>query len=126
MATAFPRTRRIGVFVYPDFEPIDVWGFVEAFTISRFLGTVYTSPPPYPFETVLISRDGNKVKSINGPSVAPDWDFGRAQQEPLDLLMIPGGGGTFPLLDEAHHPSEVKALVDWARAMAGKVQIMAS
>jgi len=125
-ASAFPHTQRIGIFVYDNFEPIDVWGFLEAFSIARFLGTGYASPPPYPFEIVLISRDGHNVKSINGPSVAPDWDFARARQEPLDLLMIPGGGGTWPLLDEKTFPKQVAALLDWVRAMDGKVAIMAS
>lgn len=123
---AFPRTLRIGIFVYPDFEPIDVWGFIEAFSIARFLGTFYSSPPPFPFEIVLISRDGGNVKSINGPSVAPTWDFARALNEPLDLLMIPGGGGTWPLLDEVHHAAEVAALLEWVHAMDRKVTIMAS
>ena len=66
-----------------------MFGFVEAFSIARFLGTGYSSPPPYPFEIVLIGRTMANVKSINGPSVAPDWDFDRARQEPLDLLMVP-------------------------------------
>jgi putative intracellular protease/amidase len=123
---AFPRTQRIGIFVFDGFEPIDVWGFVEAFSISRFLGTGYVKPPAYPFEIVLISKDGNKVKSSNGPFAAADWDFERARREPLDLLMIPGGEGTRPLLDEKNHPKEVAALLDWVRAMDGKVRIMAS
>src|SRR3979411_2301359 len=95
MATipTFPRTQRIGIFVYPDFEPIDVWGFLEAFSISRFLGTDYSDPPPYPFEIFLISRAGGNHKTTTGPSVAPDGVLGGARREPLDLLMIPGGGG---------------------------------
>jgi hypothetical protein len=35
----FPRTLRVGILVFDGFEPIDVWGFVEAFSISRFIGT---------------------------------------------------------------------------------------
>jgi hypothetical protein len=42
----FPPTIRIGILVYDGFEPIDVWGFTEAFAISRFIGTDYQSPPP--------------------------------------------------------------------------------
>jgi transcriptional regulator GlxA family with amidase domain len=122
----FPRTRQIGIFVFDGFEPIDVWGFAEAFAIARFLGTPYAEPPAYPFEVILISRDGGKVKSINGPSVAPDWDFERARREPPDLLMIPGGGGTWPLLDENKHPNEVEALLKWIHAMDERVKIMAS
>jgi putative intracellular protease/amidase len=128
MATsgAFPRTQRIGIFVYDQFEPIDVFGFVEAFSIARFLGTYYASPPPYPFEIKLIGRTKANVKSINGPFVAPDWDFAQALQEPLDMLMVPGGGGTWPLLDETKDPNAVAALFEWMRAMNGRVSIMAS
>jgi len=46
----FSATIRIGILVYEGFEPIDVWGFTKAFAISRFIGTDYQSPPPYPFE----------------------------------------------------------------------------
>ena len=38
-SAAFPRTQRIGIFVFDGFEPIDVFGFVEPFAIARFLGT---------------------------------------------------------------------------------------
>ena len=122
---AFPRTLRIGIFVYEGFEPIDVWGFSEAFAISRFLGRGYLSPPPHPFEVVLISKDGNKVKSMNVPSVAPDLDFAgaRAPAETIDLLMIPGGN-TGPLVDVGD--AEFAPLKEWVKAMSDKVQIMAS
>jgi transcriptional regulator GlxA family with amidase domain len=80
-------------------------------------------PPAYPFEIILISQDGNKVKGINGLT---DWDFEQARRERLDLLMIPGGGGTWPLLDEDNHPKKVEALLEWVHAMDGRVKIMAS
>jgi len=122
----FPPTQRIGILVFNGFEPIDVFGFVEAFAIARFLGTDYASPPPYLFETVLIASKIAKVKSANGPSVAPDWDFAQALQQSLDLLMVPGGGGIWPLLDETSDPKSVAMLLDWMRAMDKKVRIMAS
>ena len=45
---AFPKTQRIGIFVFDKFEPIDVFGFVQAFSIARFLGTGYFSRPALP------------------------------------------------------------------------------
>jgi putative intracellular protease/amidase len=132
----FPRTLRIGILVFDGFEPLDVWGFVEAFSISRFIGTNYASPPPYPFELVLISNQcrpdgaGKKaaplpVKSANGPRVAPDYFRDEALDEKIDVLMIPGGIGTRVLLSDKH-PKERKALVDWVRAMDKKVELMTS
>jgi transcriptional regulator GlxA family with amidase domain len=122
----FAPTQRIGILVFDGFEPIDVFGFVEAFAIARFLGTTYASPPPFPFEIVLIASAIAKVKSMNGPSVMPDWDFAQALQQPLDLLMVPGGAGTWPLLDETSDPKAVARLIDWMRAMDKRVRIMAS
>src|SRR6202051_2018470 len=119
-----PPTQRIGIFIFDDFEPIDVFGFVEAFSIARFLGTGYGSKPPYPFEIVLIGEKIAPVKSINGPSVMPDWDVAQALREPLDLLVVPGGGGTGPRVDA--NPAALAKLAEWMRAMDKKVRIMAS
>jgi putative intracellular protease/amidase len=121
-----PATQRIGILVFDGFEPIDVFGFAEAFAIARFLGQRYEADPPYPFETKLIAKQVEKVKSINGPSVMPDWDFAQALKEPLDVLMVPGGGGTRRLLDEKADRDGVEALLDWMRVMDKKVRIMAS
>src|SRR5512132_723281 len=131
----FPRTIRVGILVFAGFEPLDVWGFAEAFTISRFIGTDYFSPPPYPFEVVLISNEVKPpghaaaapapIKSVNGPRVAPDLFRDEALGQRFDLLMIPGGGGVNQLLDESR-PDEVAALVDWVKAMDGRVQLMTS
>jgi putative intracellular protease/amidase len=129
----FPRTLRIGILVFDGFEPIDVWGFTEAFTISRFIGTNYSSPPPYPFEVVFISNqckpDGEgtpaPVKSSNGPRVAPDYFRDEALEQGIDLLMIPGGSGTRVLLSD-EHPEDRRALLHWVRSMDERVAIMSS
>lgn len=121
-----PATQRIGILVFDGFEPLDVFGFAEAFSIARFLGQGYAADPPYPFETVLIAKQVAKVKSINGPSVMPDWDFAQALKEPLDALMVPGGRGVWPLLDAEADFDGVAALLDWMRGMDNKVRIMAS
>lgn len=133
-ATRFPRTQRIGILVFDNFEPLDVWGFVEAFSISRFIGTSYAGPPPYPFEIVLISNASRgtatgaqpaPVKSYNGPKVAPDLFRDDALAQPLDLLMIPGGQGVGELLLSGDAPA-VQGLLDWVRAMDQRVALMTS
>jgi transcriptional regulator GlxA family with amidase domain len=40
--------------------------------------------------------------------------------------MIPGGGGTWPLLDEKADPEGVAALLDWVRRMDERVKLMTS
>jgi putative intracellular protease/amidase len=132
--TGFPRTLRIGILVFDGFEPIDVWGFTEAFSISRFIDTSYSSPPPYPFEVLLISNQRKPhgaeatpapVKSANGPRVAPDYFRDQALEQKFDVLMIPGGIGTRTLVSD-QHPEERQALIDWVRAMDSRVELMTS
>ena len=129
----FPKTIRIGILVYDGFEPIDVWGFTEAFAISRFIGTDYLEPPAYPFEILFISNEvrpaGKKqatpapVKSQNGPRVAPDMFRDEALDEHFDLLMIPGGL-TGPLVEP--DSQAVQDLLEWVRTMDGRVTLMTS
>jgi putative intracellular protease/amidase len=128
----FPLTIRIGILVYQGFEPIDVWGFTEAFAISRFLGTDYQSPPPYPFEILLISSEVKPsgksttpapIKSANGPRVAPDMFRDQALSGPFDLVMIPGGA-TAPLVEG--NPKAVESLLEWVKAMDKRVKLMTS
>lgn len=133
-APSLPRTQRIGILVFNGFEPLDVWGFIEAFSIARFIGTGYGSPPPYPFEVVLISIEVKgpesgaqpaPVKSMNGPRVAPDLFRNEALDHPIDLLMVPGGQGVGDLLLRSDAAS-VEALMAWVRAMDKHAGLMTS
>jgi putative intracellular protease/amidase len=114
-----PDTKRVGIFVFDGFEPIDVWGFAEAFTISRFLGRGYASDPPYPFEVVLIAKELTKIKSVNGPHVMPDYTCAQALKEQFEVLMVPGGRGTWPLVDDP-------VVLDWLCDMDARVGLMTS
>jgi len=136
-ATDFPPTIRVGILVYEGFEPIDVWGFTEAFAISRFIGTPYQGPkpppPPYPFEVLFISNEVKPsskdekspapVKSSNGPRVAPDMFRDEALKYPFDVVMIPGGQ-TGPLVEGKDE--DVKALMTWVKKMDKRVKLMTS
>lgn len=129
---AYPRTLRIGILVFPCFEPLDVWGFTEAFSIARFIGTSYASAPAYPFEVVLVSNETRTgasaqpapVRSMNGPRVAPDLFLDDALKQPLDVLMIPGGQGVAELM--YGDAAQLENLLAWIRAMDGRVPLMTS
>jgi len=69
-------------------------------------------------------RDG--VESANGPVVLPDLDMDQAADDPPEVLMIPGGGGTWPLLEAQAEPQRVAALLDLVQRMDGKVNLMTS
>ena len=116
-ADTLPAQQRVGILVFDGFEPIDVFGFAEAFSIARYLGQDYAAPGPYPFCITLIARSIASVRSINGPAVLPDVDMQQALADPPDVLMIPGGGGIWPLLDDKTDPAGVAALKEWVVAM---------
>jgi transcriptional regulator GlxA family with amidase domain len=132
----YPPTLRIAILVFPDFEPLDVWGFCEAFSIARFLGTSYGDPPPYPFEIVLVSTETRPlnaptavpqpVRSYNGPRVAPDMFRDDALAGNFDVLMIPGGQGVAALLSRNAHPHSVAALIQWVQQMDARVPLLTS
>lgn len=130
--SSFPRTLRIGILVFDNFEPLDVWGFVQAFSIARFIGTSYENPPPYPFEVVFISSETSRagaapkpVKSYNGPRVVPDLFRDDALGAGIDVLMLPGGFGTGDLL-MGPTPKAVEELLTWVRTMDERVTLMTS
>ncbi len=134
MSTHFPATKKIGILVFNNFEPLDVWGFIEAFAIARFIGTGYADAAPYPFEIALISNEvktfsfGEKpkpVRSYNGAAVAPDYFRDQALEQKFDLLMIPGGIGVGDLL-ECKDPAALTALLDWVHAMDKQVPLITS
>jgi len=112
------RTQRIAILIFDDYEPLDVWGFAEAFTISRFLGQAFANPP-FPFEVVLVAKEKRAIKSSNGPWAMPDYDLAEATSQSFDVLMVPGGLGTRKLVDD-------KSLLEWIVAMNERVAIMAS
>ena len=113
-----PPTKEIGIFVYESFEPIDVWGYVQAFAIARYLGQGYADKSPYPFHISLIAKTMDPVSSYNGPRVVPDMTREAAADTHFDVLMIPGGFGTRFVLDDV--------TLDWVRTMAKKVKLMTS
>ena len=128
-----PTTIKIGILVFNNFEPLDVWGFIQAFSIARFLGTDYSSASPTPFAIELISNDseasspGGKpqpIKSYNGPYVVPDVFRAEALARNYDVLMIPGGFGVRELLDP--NDAHTAALLNWVRHMDKQIPIMSS
>jgi transcriptional regulator GlxA family with amidase domain len=128
-----PAKKRIGILVFDDFEPLDVWGFIEPFSIARRWGGLYTDLDATLFETVLISNaEGRRsaagggprpVASFNGPRVAPDFFRNEVLDQQFDVLMVPGGMGVRPIL---HSSERLESVCAWLLAMQPRVGIMAS
>jgi len=77
---------RLGAVLYDDFELLDVYGPLEMF------GCLAED-----IETVVIAEKKGPVKSTGGPKTLAEYDFTDAPA--LDLLLLPGGIGTVPALE---------------------------
>jgi transcriptional regulator GlxA family with amidase domain len=107
----------VGILIFDGVEVLDFAGPYEVFSRTR------TTPGPEarrsdesaPFRVFTVARTRDTVRATGGLGVVPDHDFAGAPS--LDLLVVPGGFGTRPLLED-------RETLDWIRrraAAAGQV-----
>jgi transcriptional regulator GlxA family with amidase domain len=82
-------TRTVGVLLFPEFEPLDAFGPVEAFVIAEWPGS--RPEDARPFRVVTVAEALAPVAMRGGVRVAPDHDL--ASCPALDVLLVPGGPG---------------------------------
>jgi len=100
------QLRTLGIVLYPRFELLDVYGPAEIF--GNLPGKV---------KVIMVAAKAGPVVSVQGPQVVADYGF--EDCPPLDLVLVPGGFGTF---------NEVRnsATLDWLRARAEKAELVMS
>ncbi len=89
-AVETPKQLTLGVILYPTFEPLDVFGPVEMFMSvpGNLLKVVFIAEKAGPVEAGTQSQKGPKVYA----------DFGYDDAPKLDIILVPGGFGTIPQL----------------------------
>ena len=99
--------KNVGILIFPDVEELDFVGPWEVFqmvnTLARRRGEEER------LDCFLLSPDGEDVRCVKGLRVGVDR--AASDVDTLDVLLIPGGFGTRPLLEDA-------ALIDWVRRIA--------
>jgi len=96
----------LGVLLYPNFELLDVFGPVEMFgNVGKEL------------KIVMVAEEAGEVKSYQGPKAVADVGFDDCPH--LDILLVPGGFGTLPLLNN-------KKTLDWIKDRSAKADITTS
>ena len=83
--------RTVGILVFPDVEVLDFCGPFEVFSVAG------PGMEPRPFTVRLIATEPGPIRAVNGLSVNPDYTMDTAPQP--EILLVPGGIGTRPLLD---------------------------
>jgi len=108
-----------GIFIFDGVEVLDFAGPFEVFSRTRLRpGTESRrSEDSAPFEVFTIAATREPVRATGGLRVVPHHDFASAPR--VDLLVIPGGFGTRPLLED-------KATLDWIRRAAASARTVTS
>jgi transcriptional regulator GlxA family with amidase domain len=101
-----PKTRTLGAILYPQFELLDLYGPLEMFGC---LGDA--------LRIVTVAEQAGPVRSFPGPYTVAEFAFANAPQ--LDLILVPGGVGTFPQLENP-------AILDFLRARTPRAELAMS
>ncbi len=99
--------KRVGLFLFPDVEELDFVGPWEVFQMVNEVAGYKGDPTP--LNNQLISKDGGDVMCRKAMRVGAHAAMGDVTE--LDVLLVPGGNGTRPLLEDA-------AVIDWIKAVA--------
>lgn len=107
------QTLTVGAIVYPGFEMLDLFGPLEMYSMlgSERVNIVTVAEHIGPIATAI----GMDIAS--GPKVLAEQDFETAPE--LDVLLIPGGFGTRPELENAQ-------MLEFLRVRSERAQIVSS
>ena len=109
----------VGIFIFDGVEVLDFAGPFEVFSRTRLQpGTASRrSDDTAPFEVFTIGATREVVRATGGLSILPQYDFASAPR--VDLLVVPGGFGTRPLLEDTE-------ALDWIRRTAATARTVTS
>ena len=103
--------RSVAILVFDDVEVLDFAGPYEVFNVAGELGE------GSPFSVFSVGLTGAPAVGRGGFTVQPAYSLDNAP--PPDVLIIPGGAGTRPLLHD-------ERLLTWLRERAAEVEVLLS
>ena len=102
------KKKKLGIFIFDDVEVLDFAGPFEVFSCTKiFKNQNNKNLSISPFEIVMISENKRKIITSGGLKVCSDFTF--RNHPKLDILLLPGGTGTRPLLKK-------KEVLDWVKS----------
>jgi transcriptional regulator GlxA family with amidase domain len=103
-------TRNIAIMIFDDVEVLDFCCPFEVFSVANYFSEAA-------FNVYLIAPERRTILARNGLKVIPDYDLATAPAP--DILLIPGGWGTRPLI---HNPT----VIGYIQQQAGQVERLLS
>ncbi len=109
----------VGILVFDGVAALDVAGPLEVLSRARLEPGVESRhrDDAALFEVFTVARSKEPVTATGGLTLLPGHDL--ADAPAIDILLVPGGFGTRPLLQDA-------AVIDWIRRTAGSARLTAS
>ena len=111
--------RQVGILVFDDVEVLDFAGPFEVFSRTRLTPGLESrrSEDSAPFNVFTVAPRPGPVLAVGGLTVVPHFDVTNAP--PIDILVVPGGFGTRPLMEDV-------AVLAWLRRTAAAAQRVTS
>ena len=101
----------VGIVIFDGVEVLDFTGPFEVFSRTRLVSgqEARRSEESAPFKVFTVAKSREPITAIGGLVVVPHHAFAEAPR--IDLLVVPGGFGTRPLLND-------QETLDWLRRLA--------
>ncbi len=109
----------VGILVFDGVEVLDFTGPFEVFSRVRLTPGIESrrSDESAPFDVFTVARSRASIRAIGGLEVVPHCSFADAPR--INLLVVPGGFGTRPLLED-------REVLDWIRRAAAGSRLVSS
>lgn len=111
--------RNVGILIFDNVEVLDFAGPFEVFSRTRLVPGADSrrSEESAPFHVFTVARSRDPVTATGGLVLLPHHSFADAPR--IDLLVVPGGFGTRPLLQD-------EETLEWIRRTATAAQQVTS
>jgi transcriptional regulator GlxA family with amidase domain len=109
----------VGILIFKDVEVLDFAGPFEVFSRTRLIPGLESrrSEESAPFHVFTVAKSLSPVNTTGGLKIIPEFAFNNAPS--IDLLVVPGGLGTRPLLAD-------QETLDWIKQVAVKAKKVTS
>jgi transcriptional regulator GlxA family with amidase domain len=110
---------RVGIFIFDEVEVLDFAGPFEVFSRTRLVSGAESrrSDESAPFTVFTVAEAAAPITATGGLRVIPHYTWETAPA--IDVLAIPGGFGTRPLLNHT-------AAIDWIQRTAARAEHVTS
>jgi transcriptional regulator GlxA family with amidase domain len=92
--------RNVGILIFDGVEILDFAGPYEVFSRTRMVPGAASrrTDDSAPFRVFTVAKSRAPISTTGGLTVTPHYGFGDAPA--IDVLLVPGGQGTRPLMDD--------------------------